>query len=72
MARELLKLGMYLRTAISVAISRKGLWHLARTLATQTGMIPPMAGLKDQETSLKLRPSGALLSVKELWARPVE
>jgi RNA-directed DNA polymerase len=65
--RELLKLGTYLKTAISVAISRKGPWHLARTLATQTGMIPPKAGLKDQETSLKLRPSGGLLSVKELW-----
>jgi hypothetical protein len=41
---------------ISVAISHKGPWRLARTLATQTGMIPPGAGLKDQESSLKLRP----------------
>jgi len=41
--RELLKLGTYLKTAISAAISRKDPWHLARTLATQTGMskIPP-------------------------------
>ena len=30
-------------------------------------MIPPKAGLKNQETSLKLRPSGGLLSVKGLW-----
>ena len=63
--RKLLKLGTYLKAAISVAISRKGPWHLARTLATQTGMTNQW--LKDQETSLKLRPSGGLLSVKELW-----
>ncbi|MEW6666794.1 MAG: hypothetical protein AB1512_16455 [Thermodesulfobacteriota bacterium] len=55
--RELLKLGTYLKAAIFVAISRKGPWHLARTLATQTGMIPMKSGLKDQ----------GLLSVKELW-----
>ena len=36
--RELRKLGTSLYAAISVAISRKGPWHLARTLATQTGM----------------------------------
>ena len=52
---EFLKLGTYLRTAIFVAISRKGPWHLARTLATQTGMTNQW--LKDQ----------GLLSVKELW-----
>jgi len=63
--RELLKLGMCRKTAISVAISRKGPWHLARTLATQTGMTNQW--LKEQETSLKLRPSGGLVSVKELW-----
>ena len=53
--RELCKLGTFLHTAISVAISRKGPWHLARTLATQTGMTNKW--LKDQ----------GLLSVKELW-----
>jgi len=53
--RELRKLGTFLNTAISVAISRKGPWHLARTLATQTGMTNQW--LKDQ----------GLLSVKELW-----
>jgi len=53
--RELLKLGTYLKAAIFVAISRKGPWHLARTLATQTGMTNQW--LKDQ----------GLLSVKELW-----
>lgn len=37
--RELRKLGTFLHSAISVAISRKGPWHLSRTLATQTGMI---------------------------------
>jgi len=35
---ELRKLGTSLYAAISVAISRKGPWRLARTLATQTGM----------------------------------
>jgi RNA-directed DNA polymerase len=53
--RELRKLGTSLDTAISVAMSRKGPWHLARTLATQTGMTNQW--LKDQ----------GLLSVKSLW-----
>jgi RNA-directed DNA polymerase len=53
--RERRKLGTSLRAAISVAISRKGPWHLSRTLATQTGMTNQW--LKDQ----------GLLSVKELW-----
>ena len=53
--RNLRKLGANLYTAISVAISRKGPWHLARTLATQTGMTNQW--LKDQ----------GLVSVKELW-----
>jgi RNA-directed DNA polymerase len=53
--RELRKLGTSLYAAISVAVSRKGPWHLARTLATQTGMTNQW--LKDQ----------GLLSVKELW-----
>lgn len=53
--RELLKLGVPLNTALPVAVSRKGPWHLARTLGTQTGMTNQW--LKDQ----------GLLSVKELW-----
>ncbi len=53
--RELRKLGTFRYAAILVAISRKGPWHLARTLATQTGMTNQW--LKDQ----------GLLSVKELW-----
>jgi len=53
--RNLLKLGTSKRTAILTAISRKGPWHLSRTLATQTGMTNKW--LKDQ----------GLLSVKELW-----
>lgn len=36
--RELLKLGTARKTAILTALSRKGPWHLSRTLATQTGM----------------------------------
>ena len=53
--RNLLKLGTFKRTAILTAISRKGPWHLSRTLATQTGMTNKW--LADQ----------GLLSVKELW-----
>jgi hypothetical protein len=53
--RELLKLGTSLSASISVAMSRKGPWRLARTLATQTGM-----------TNKWLKAQG-LLSVKELW-----
>ena len=53
--RNLLKLGTRKSTAILTAISRKGPWHLSRTLATQTGMTNQW--LKDQ----------GLLSVKELW-----
>jgi RNA-directed DNA polymerase len=39
--RELTKLGTYLRTAISVGLSRKGPWRLSRPLDTQSGMITP-------------------------------
>ncbi|MDH5524596.1 MAG: reverse transcriptase domain-containing protein [Desulfobulbaceae bacterium] len=55
--RELTKLGTGLYAAISVGLSRKGPWHLARTLATQSGMTNKW--LKDQ----------GLLSVKELWVK---
>ena len=55
--RNLLSIGVSLKAAISVGMSRKGPWHLARTLATQAGMIPPLAGLKKQ----------GLISIKELW-----
>ena len=55
--RNLLKIGTSLRLAISVGLSRKGPWHLARTLATQSGMTNQW--LKDQ----------GLLSVKELWVK---
>jgi RNA-directed DNA polymerase len=55
--RELLKLGTSLTAAIPVALSRKGPWHLARTLATQSGM-----------TNQWLQNQG-LLSVKELWVQ---
>jgi len=53
--RELLKLGTSLKAAIAVALSRKGPWRLARTLATQSGM-----------TNQWLTAQG-LVSVKELW-----
>jgi len=53
--RELTKLGTNLRLAISIGLSRKGPWRLAKTLATQSGMTNQW--LKDQ----------GLLSVKELW-----
>ena len=55
--RELLKLGTSLHAAIPVALSRKGPWHLSRTLATQTGM-----------TNQWLKEQG-LLFVKELWVQ---
>jgi len=53
--KNLLKLGTRKDVAILTAISRKGPWHLSRTLATQTGM-----------TNHWLKEQG-LLSVKELW-----
>ncbi|OIO73382.1 MAG: hypothetical protein AUJ57_04395 [Zetaproteobacteria bacterium CG1_02_53_45] len=54
-ARNLRKLGMPLRAAIAVGLSRKGPWHLARTLATNGGMNNEW--LKSQ----------GLISIKELW-----
>jgi RNA-directed DNA polymerase len=55
--RNLLKLGTFKREAISTALSRKGPWHLARTLATQTGM------------TNKWLYSEGLISVKEQWVK---
>ena len=55
--RELVKLGTRLKTAIDVAISRKGPWRLSRTPATQTGM-----------TNRWLAQLG-LFNVKELWCK---
>lgn len=53
--RELINLGTGKREAILVGLSRKGPWHLARTLATQTGMTNQW--LQDQ----------GLISIKDLW-----
>ncbi len=53
--RELTRLGTNLRLAISIGLSRKGPYRLAKTLATQSGMTNQW--LKDQ----------GFLSVKELW-----
>ena len=53
--RNLLKLGTHLDAAISVGLSRKGPWKLARTYSTQIGM-----------TNQWLKGQG-LISVKELW-----
>ena len=55
--RNLLKPGTFKRQAILTALSRKGPWHLARTLATQSGM-----------TNEWLYEQG-LISVKDLWVR---
>jgi len=55
--RNLLKLGTSKRQAIMTAISRKGPWHFARTLAAQTGM-----------TNKWLSEQG-LISVKEQWVK---
>lgn len=54
--RELLKLGTAKKTAILTALSRKGPWHLSRTLATQTGM-----------TNQWLNESLGLVSIRALW-----
>jgi RNA-directed DNA polymerase len=55
--RHLLALGTDRRSAIRTALSRKGYWHLARTLATQVGM-----------TSAWLGQQG-LISIRELWMK---
>jgi RNA-directed DNA polymerase len=54
--RELLKLGTAKKTAILTALSRKGPWHLSRTLATQTGM-----------TNQWLSDTLGLVSIRALW-----
>ncbi|MFO8240055.1 MAG: hypothetical protein R6T90_03545 [Dissulfuribacterales bacterium] len=54
---ELVKLGTSPRPAISIGLSRKGSYRLAKTLAAQPGMTNKW--LKDQ----------VLLSVKDLWVR---
>ena len=54
--RELLKLGTAKKTAILTALSRKGPWHLSRTLATQTGM-----------TNQWLTETLGLVSIRTLW-----
>ena len=55
--RNLLRLGTSKREAIFTALSRKGPWHLARTLATQAGM-----------TNKWLYGKG-LISAKEQWVK---
>ena len=55
--RKLLKLGTSRKHAILTGLSRKGYWHLARTLATQTGM-----------TNKWLAEQG-LLSIRALWMK---
>jgi RNA-directed DNA polymerase len=55
--RHLLALGTSKRQAILTALSRKGYWHLSRTLATQTGM-----------TNTWLASQG-LISVRNLWLK---
>jgi RNA-directed DNA polymerase len=55
--RHLLNLGTSKRQAILTSLSRKGPWHLSRTLATQTGM-----------TNKWLYEQG-LISIKQLWVK---
>lgn len=55
--QKLLELGTDKRHAILTGISRKGYWHLSRTLATQTGM-----------TNEWLAQQG-LLSIRDLWMK---
>lgn len=54
--RALLKLGTPKKTAILTALSRKGPWHLSRTLATQTGM-----------TNQWITDTLSLVSMRALW-----
>ena len=54
--RELLKLGTAKKPATLTALSRKGPWHLARSLATQTGM-----------TNQWLTETVGLVSIRALW-----
>jgi RNA-directed DNA polymerase len=54
---NLLKLGTFKGQAIMTALSRKGSWHLARTMAAQTGM-----------TNKWLKELG-LMSVKDQWVK---
>jgi RNA-directed DNA polymerase len=54
--RELLKLGTAKQTALLTALSRKGPWHLSRTLATQTGM-----------TNQWLTETLGLVSIRAVW-----
>ena len=53
--RQLHKLGTGFDQAIKTALSRKSVWHLAKTLATQTGM-----------TNEWLKQQG-LVSIRDLW-----
>jgi RNA-directed DNA polymerase len=55
--RNLLALGTFKKQAIMTSLSRKGPWHLARTLATQSGM-----------TNKWLTEQG-LVSEKDLWVK---
>jgi len=55
--RRLLALGVGWRSAILMAISRRGYWPLARTLATQVGM-----------SNAWLEQHG-LLSIRALWMK---
>lgn len=55
--KVLLKLGVSLKASILIGMSRKGPWHLSRTLGTQVGM-----------TNKWLEKQG-LISVKELWIK---
>jgi RNA-directed DNA polymerase len=49
--------GTVRKTAILTALSRKGPWHLSRTLATQTGM-----------TNQWLAETLGLVSIRALWS----
>ncbi|WP_024334294.1 reverse transcriptase domain-containing protein [Desulfotignum balticum] len=55
--RNLLKLGTFKRQAIYTALSRRGPWHLSRTMAAQAGM-----------TNKWLSEQG-LISVKDQWVK---
>ena len=57
--RNLLKLGTFKKVAILTVISRKGPWHLSRTLATQTGMTNHAIGVaQGSRSAICQRPVG--------------
>ena len=63
--RNLLKLGVPLKAAISVGMSRKSFWRLSKTYATQLGICLCVPARR-QVTNHWLKEQG-VISIKDLW-----